>query len=71
MEYEYKVRQLKKAMRKNKMLCPIYEAHNWGEYHAIEGKPKRNNYPKGVRHAAYERAYNEADPLGDWHGINE
>lgn len=47
----------------------------WGEidriYSQRRGKVKKNPYPPGKRHDEWQRGYDLADPLGDWHGRNK
>ena len=47
-----------------------YRAFTWGEGDAYIGRPKRNPFPPGRRHDEYDRGFDLADPLGDWHGRN-
>ena len=50
---------------------PVVIAHYLGEGHRDMGISKCNPYPLGRRHDEYERGYDLADPLGDYHGRNK
>lgn len=69
-------RREKRFFRKNGMSDPLYIAHTEGEAFAYYGEklpPRlcRNPYPPGRRHDTWQRAYDTADPLGEFHGRNE
>jgi len=49
---------------------PLYQAYILGQEAAYADKPKRNPYPAGRRHDEYELGYNQADPMGNFHGTN-
>jgi hypothetical protein len=52
-----------------KLVDPVQQAEYEGGDHVYTPN-KKNPYPKGKRHDAYERGKNY-DHLGDWHGRNE
>lgn len=63
------VRAIKKHERKH-IGGPLYDAYIMGQEAAYVNKPKRNPYPAGRRHDEYEMGYNQADPMGNFHGTN-
>jgi len=70
-------RKEKRAERKAGVSHPVYQAYQEGEALAIfgeQGLPPRlrqNPYPPGLRHRAWQSGYDNADPMGVHHGINE
>ena len=52
-------RALKKKYRKGGVLNPLSTAHILGFSHYINGKPKSNRYPKGIRRELYIEAYTQ------------
>lgn len=68
-------RREKRHFRKLGMSDPLYLAHTEGEAAAMYGRrmPKRlqtNPYRPGARRDEWQRSYDLADPLGDFHGRN-
>lgn len=49
---------------------PVMLAGYAGDYAGMTGKPYRNPYPKGLRHDAFKAGYDNADPMGLYHGRN-
>lgn len=68
-------RAARKFFRRHGMICPMRDAYDSGQNAAMypRSMPPRlrvNPYPPGRRRDEWERGYNCADPLGDWHGDN-
>lgn len=49
----------------------LYQAYLLGDGDGYYKQINRNPYPAGKRHDEYERGFQNADPMGDWHGRNE
>lgn len=59
-----------KRMERRMLGDEVYYAYLAGTDLGERGKPYRNPYPAGRRHAEFKRGYDQADPMGAWHGRN-
>lgn len=61
-------RKEKRYFREHQPEC--YMAYITGESDGMTGKKRPNLFAPGRRRDEYNRGFDNADPMGDWHGRN-